>query len=44
MLTQTIGFIGSGQMARALAEGFVSAGLVEGPKIVFCDPVPAAAQ
>jgi pyrroline-5-carboxylate reductase len=44
MLTQTIGFIGSGQMARALAEGFVSAGLVEGPKIVFCDPVPAAAE
>jgi pyrroline-5-carboxylate reductase len=43
MLTQTIGFIGSGQMARALAQGFVSAGLTSGPQIVHCDPVEAAA-
>jgi pyrroline-5-carboxylate reductase len=44
MLTQTIGFIGSGQMARALAEGFVSAGLVKGAGIVHCDPMQAAAE
>jgi pyrroline-5-carboxylate reductase len=44
MLTQTIGFIGSGQMARALAQGFVAAGLVPGRQIVHCDPVPAAAK
>jgi pyrroline-5-carboxylate reductase len=44
MLTQSIGFVGSGQMARALAQGFVSAGLVEGGRIVHCDPVQAAAE
>lgn len=44
MLTHTIGFIGSGQMARALAQGFVSAGLAEGGRIVHCDPVQAAAE
>jgi pyrroline-5-carboxylate reductase len=44
MINQTIGFIGSGQMARALAQGFVSAGLVEGGRIVHCDPVQAAAE
>src|SRR5262245_42118747 len=43
MLTQTIGFIGAGQMARALARGFVSANLVSGRQIAFCDPVEAAA-
>jgi pyrroline-5-carboxylate reductase len=43
MLSQTIGFIGAGQMARALAHGFVSTGLVEGPHVVFWDPVPQAA-
>src|SRR6185503_18608555 len=42
MLSQTIGFIGAGQMARALAQGFVSAGLVPGRQIVHCDPVEAA--
>jgi len=42
MLTQTIGFIGAGQMARALAQGLVSAGLVPGQQIVHCDPVEAA--
>jgi pyrroline-5-carboxylate reductase len=44
MLTQTIGFIGAGQMARALARGFVAAGLVGGEKIVAFDPVAAAAS
>jgi pyrroline-5-carboxylate reductase len=42
MLTQTIGFIGAGQMARALARGFVSAGLVTGERIVAFDPVTDA--
>ena len=42
MLKQTIGFIGAGQMARALARGFVSAGLVTGTKITCCDPVKQA--
>jgi pyrroline-5-carboxylate reductase len=44
MLSQTIGFIGAGQMARALAQGFVSAGLVPGRQIVHCDPVEKACQ
>lgn len=44
MLSQTIGFIGAGQMARALAQGFASAGLVAGRQIVACDPVAAAAE
>ena len=43
MLTQTIGFIGAGQMARALAQGFVAAGLASGRQVVHCDPVEAAA-
>lgn len=43
MLNHTIGFVGAGQMARALAQGFVSAGLVEGKQIVFWDPVEQAA-
>ena len=42
MLTHTIGFIGAGQMARALARGFVSAGLVPGERIVAFDPVADA--
>jgi pyrroline-5-carboxylate reductase len=41
-LEQTIGFIGAGQMARALAAGFVRAGLVRGEQIVAADPVAAA--
>jgi pyrroline-5-carboxylate reductase len=44
MLTHTIGFIGAGQMARALAKGFVQARLVMPEQIVAADPVPAAAQ
>jgi pyrroline-5-carboxylate reductase len=44
MHSQSIGFIGAGQMARALAKGFVRAGLVKPAQIVAADPVPAAAQ
>src|SRR4051812_34677028 len=44
MLTQTIGFIGAGQMAKALAQGFVTTGLVPGQRLVACDPVPAARE
>jgi pyrroline-5-carboxylate reductase len=42
MLSQTLGFIGAGQMARALAQGFVRAGLLADRQIVVADPVPAA--
>jgi pyrroline-5-carboxylate reductase len=44
MLTQTIGFIGAGQMAKALAAGFVAARLVAGRQIVACDPLAAAGE
>lgn len=42
MLKQTIGFIGAGQMARALAQGFVRAGLLADRQIVAADPVAEA--
>ena len=42
MLSETIGFVGAGQMARALAAGFVRAGLVSPANIVASDPVPTA--
>jgi len=42
MLQQTIGFIGAGQMARALANGFIKSGLVSADRIVAADPLPAA--
>jgi len=38
MLSQTIGFIGAGQMARAMARGFVAAGLLAERQIVAADP------
>lgn len=41
-IDQTIGFIGAGQMAKALAGGFVAAGLVHPGQLVACDPVIAA--
>ena len=41
-LQQTLGFIGAGQMARALARGFVASGLIEASRITAYDPVPAA--
>ena len=39
---QTIGFIGAGQMARALAAGFVEAGLVAASEISAADPFAPA--
>ena len=39
-----LGFIGAGQMARALARGFVSAKLVDAASIVAHDPWEAAAR
>src|SRR5688500_751959 len=42
MLNHTVGFIGAGQMARALAKGFLQAGLLAAERIVAFDPVPAA--
>jgi pyrroline-5-carboxylate reductase len=42
MLSQTVGFVGAGQMARALAQGFVRAGLLAERQVVAADPVPAA--
>ena len=44
MLPQTIGFIGAGQMARALAGGFVRAGLVTADRCVASDAAPAALE
>ena len=43
MLQQSIGFIGAGQMARALARGFIGAKLVPAEQILAYDPVEAAA-
>ena len=37
MLTQRIGFLGAGQMARALSQGFTTAGLVRGEQIAASD-------
>ncbi len=37
-LNQTIGFIGAGQMARALAQGFVRAGLLADRQLMAADP------
>jgi pyrroline-5-carboxylate reductase len=42
MISQSLGFIGAGQMARALAQGFVAAGLIEARRVTAFDPVPAA--
>jgi pyrroline-5-carboxylate reductase len=42
MLKQTIGFIGAGQMARALAKGFLQAGLIAPDRIAAFDPVSEA--
>ena len=44
MHTQSIGFIGAGQMARALAAGFVQAGLVNAQQVVAADPIAAAGE
>ncbi len=42
MIERTIGFIGAGQMARALAGGFVGAGLVRATQLVATDPSESA--
>ena len=39
----TIGFLGAGKMATALAKGFVNAGLVTGKQIIASDVIQAAA-
>lgn len=39
MQSQQIGFIGAGQMATALAQGFVKAGLVAGNALLASDPI-----
>ena len=44
MAEMTVGFIGAGQMAQALARGFVSAGLVQAERVVAFDPVVEAAN
>ena len=38
----TIGFLGAGKMATALAQGFVNAGLASGKQIIAADPFDAA--
>ena len=43
MLNTTIGFIGAGQMARALAKGFVAANLLKANQIRASDAFPQAA-
>jgi pyrroline-5-carboxylate reductase len=44
MLKQTIGFIGAGRMARALAGGMLRAGIVKAEQITAADAVPEAAE
>lgn len=44
MLAETIGFVGAGQMATALGQGFVRAGLTGGERLLAADPLAEAAQ
>jgi pyrroline-5-carboxylate reductase len=44
MLDGHVGFIGAGQMARALARGLVGRNLVKPKQVLAYDPVPAALQ
>jgi pyrroline-5-carboxylate reductase len=44
MLKQRIGFIGAGQMATALGQGFVKAGLVAGEGLLASDPLAEARE
>ncbi|MFV1964294.1 MAG: pyrroline-5-carboxylate reductase [Pirellulaceae bacterium] len=44
MITERIGFIGAGQMARALAQGITRAGLVDEDRIMAHDPVIASGK
>jgi len=43
-IKQSIGFIGAGQMAQALAKGFVQTGLVTGKQLVAFDPIADTAK
>ncbi len=43
-MKKRIGFIGAGQMATALGDGFVRAGLVSGTDLIASDPSPEARQ
>jgi pyrroline-5-carboxylate reductase len=36
-----VGFIGAGQMAEALARGFINKGVIQSENIFATDPVPA---
>ena len=40
-LRRRVGFIGAGQMAEALARGFISKGVLDADDIVATDPVAA---
>jgi len=42
MLQPTLGFLGAGKMATALARGFLKAGLASADGLVASDPLPAA--
>ncbi len=44
MIQERIGFIGAGQMATALGEGFCRAGLVSGAELIAADPSPEARE
>lgn len=44
MISSTIGFIGAGQMARALARGVIEAGMVSGRAVCAYDPSAVAAE
>ena len=43
-LSTTVGFIGAGQMATALAKGFIAAGSLSAESIAACDVIAAAGQ
>jgi pyrroline-5-carboxylate reductase len=40
----TVGFLGAGQMATALAKGFLAAGRLTADRLMACDVLPAAAE
>ena len=42
--TQTLGFVGAGRMATALARGCVTSGLVPGAQVIAADPSDEALQ
>jgi pyrroline-5-carboxylate reductase len=40
----TVGFLGAGQMATALARGWIAAGLLQAQQVIASDPLPKARQ